>query len=77
MQMMQDGSYLVGAGEAAPDAVLEETPLVVVVVPAVRETVLEPTDSRDGRGVEVLVIRRVGILDGVASSVLSNDSVDP
>lgn len=64
--------FLVGAGEAAPDAVLDETPLVVRVV-----VVVEPTDSRDGRGVVVLVIRRVGIRDGVASSVLSNDSVDP
>lgn len=67
-----NGTYLVGAGEAAPDAVLDETPLVVRVV-----VVVEPTDSRDGRGVVVLVIRRVGIRDGVASSVLSNDSVDP
>lgn len=65
--------FLVGAGEAAPEAVLDETPLVVRVV-----VVVEPTDSRDGLGVVVvLVIRRVGIRDGVASSVLSNDSVDP
>lgn len=71
--------FLVGAGEAAPDAVLDETPLVVVVdVIRVVTVVVEPTDSRDGRGVVVvLVTRRVGILDGVASSVLSNDSVDP
>lgn len=65
--------FLVGAGEAAPEAVLDETPLVVRVV-----VVVDPTDSRDGLGVVVvLVIRRVGIRDGVASSVLSNDSVDP
>lgn len=64
--------FLVGAGEAAPDAVLDETPLVVRVL-----VVVEPTDRRDGRGVVVLVTRRVGIRDGVASSVLSNDSVDP
>lgn len=68
-----------GAGDAAPDAVLDETPLVVVVdVIRVVTLVVEPTDSRDGLGVVVvLVTRRVGILDGVASSVLSNDSVDP
>lgn len=72
--------FLVGAGEAAPDAVLEETPLVVVVVVVVvvpRVPLVEPTESRDGLGVVVLVIRRVGIRDGVASSVLSSDSVDP
>lgn len=73
--------FLVGAGDAAPDAVLEETPLVVVVVVVVVTRVVplvEPTDNRDGLdGVVVFVIRRVGILDGVASSVLSNDSVDP
>lgn len=61
-----------GAGEAAPDAVLDETPLVVRVL-----VVVEPTERRDGRGVVVLVTRRVGIRDGVASSVLSSDSVDP
>lgn len=72
-------AYLVKAGDAAPDAVLDETPLVVVVdVIRVVTLVVEPTDSRDGLGVVVvLVTRRVGILDGVASSVLSNDSVDP
>lgn len=64
--------FLVGAGEAAPDAVLDETPLVVRVL-----VVVEPTERRDGRGVVVLVTRRVGIRDGVASSVLSSDSVDP
>lgn len=64
--------FLVGAGEAAPDAVRDETPLVVRVL-----VVVEPTDSRDGLGVVVLVTRRVGIRDGVASSVLSSDSVDP
>lgn len=75
--------FLVGAGEAAPDAVLDETPLVVRDVVVVREVVVvvvEPTDSRDGLGVVVVllpVIRRVGIRDGVASSVLSSDSVDP
>lgn len=69
--------FLVGAGEAAPDAVLDETPLVVDVIRVV-VVVVEPTDSRDGLGVVVvLVTRRVGIRDGVASSVLSNDSVDP
>lgn len=72
-------SYLVGAGDAAPDAVLEETPFVwVVVVVVPRALVLvDPTDSRDGRGVVVLVILLVGIRDGVASSVLSSDRVDP
>lgn len=69
--------FLVGAGEAAPDAVLDETPLVVVVVVLPVVPLVEPTDSRDGLGVVVLVIRRVGIRDGVASSVLSSDSVDP
>lgn len=70
--------FLVGAGDAAPDAVLEETPLVVVVVVVVPLVpVVEPTDSRDGLGVVVVVTRRVGIRDGVASSVLSSDSVDP
>lgn len=74
--------FLVGAGDAAPDAVLEETPfvwvVVVVVVVVPRALVLvEPTESRDGRGVVVLVILRVGMRDGVASSVLSSDSVDP
>lgn len=64
--------FLVGAGEAAPDAVRDETPLVVRVL-----VVVEPTESRDGLGVVVLVTRRVGIRDGVASSVLSSDSVDP
>lgn len=70
--------FLVGAGDAAPDAVREETPLVVVVVVVVpRVPLVDPTESRDGLGVVVLVIRRVGIRDGVASSVLSSDSVDP
>lgn len=71
--------FLVGAGDAAPDAVLEETPFVwVVVVVVPRALVLvDPTESRDGRGVVVLVILRVGIRDGVASSVLSSDRVDP
>lgn len=71
--------FLVGAGDAAPDAVLEETPLVVVVVVVVVPLVpvVEPTDRRDGRAVVVVVIRRVGIRDGVASSVLSSDRVDP
>lgn len=70
--------FLVGAGDAAPEAVLDETPFVVVVVvvfPVRPET--DPTDSRDGRGVDVCVRRRVGMRDGVASSVLSSDSVDP
>lgn len=67
--------FLVGAGEAAPDAVLEETPLVVVVVLVV--PLVDPTDNRDGLGVVVVVTRRVGILDGVASSVLSRESVEP
>lgn len=71
--------FLVGAGDAAPDAVLEETPFVwVVVVVVPRALVLvDPTESRDGLGVVVLVILRVGIRDGVASSVLSSDRVDP
>lgn len=83
--------FLVGAGDAAPDAVLEETPfvwvvvvlvVVVVVVPPPRALValVDPTERRDGRGVVVVVvevIRRVGMRDGVASSVLSSDSVDP
>lgn len=43
-------AYLVGAGLAAPDGVRVE-PFAFVV---------EPTDSRDGLGVEV-VTRRVGI----------------
>lgn len=73
--------FLVGAGDAAPDAVLDETPLVwvvVVVVPLVL-VLVDPTDSRDGLGVVVLLggIRRVGMRDGVASSVLSSDRVDP
>lgn len=72
--------FLVGAGDAAPDAVLDETPFVwvVVVVPPRLVLVVDPTDSRDGLGVVVLVgIRRVGMRDGVASSVLSSDRVDP
>lgn len=73
--------FLVGAGDAAPDAVLDETPfvwVVVVVVPLVL-VLVDPTDSRDGLGVVVLLggIRRVGMRDGVASSVLSSDRVDP
>lgn len=73
--------FLVGAGDAAPDAVLDETPfvwVVVVVVPPLALVLVDPTDSRDGRGVVVLVgIRRVGMRDGVASSVLSSDRVEP
>lgn len=75
--------FLVGAGDAAPDAVLDETPfvwvvVVVVVVPLAPLVLVDPTDSRDGLGVVVLVgIRRVGMRDGVASSVLSSDRVDP
>lgn len=72
--------FLVGAGDAAPDAVLDETPFVwvVVVVVPLALVLVDPTDSRDGRGVVVLVgIRRVGMRDGVASSVLSSDRVDP
>lgn len=68
--------FLVGAGDAAPEAVRDETPLVVVVVVPVRPET-DPTDRRDGRGVDVCVSRRVGMRDGVASSVLSSDSVDP
>lgn len=73
--------FLVGAGDAAPDAVLDETPfvwVVVVVVPLVL-VLVDPTDSRDGLGVVVLLggILRVGMRDGVASSVLSSDRVDP
>ena len=49
--------------------------VVVVVVPVRPET--DPTDRRDGRGVDVCVSRRVGMRDGVASSVLSSDRVDP
>lgn len=72
--------FLVGAGDAAPDAVLEETPfvwVVVVVVPPRALVLVDPTESRDGRGVVVLVILLVGMRDGVASSVLSSDSVEP
>lgn len=72
--------FLVGAGDAAPDAVLDETPFVwvVVVVVPLALVLVDPTDSRDGRGVVVLVgIRRVGMRDGVASSVLSSDRVEP
>lgn len=73
--------FLVGAGDAAPDAVLEETPfvwVVVVVVVVPRALVLvDPTERRDGRGVVVLGILLVGMRDGVASSVLSSESVDP
>ena len=73
-------AYLVGAGDAAPDAVLEETPfvwVVVVVVVPLALVLVDPTESRDGRGVVVLGILLVGMRDGVASSVLSSDSVDP
>jgi hypothetical protein len=61
----------VGAGEAAPDGVLDDTPFVVF------EALADPTDKRDGRGVDVLIGLRVGIREGVASSVLSRDMVEP
>lgn len=50
----------------------------MVVVPLVL-VLVDPTESRDGLGVVVLLggIRRVGMRDGVASSVLSSDRVDP
>lgn len=48
--------------------------VVVVVVPVRPET--DPTDSREGLGVDVWVRRRVGMRDGV-SSVLSKESVEP
>lgn len=62
--------YLVGAGLAAPDGV-RELPFVFVAD-------AEPTDSRDGRGVDVVnvTLRRVGMRVCV-SSVLSNDKFDP
>lgn len=41
--------------------------------------VTEPTESRDGRGVDVVMVvtRLCGMRVGVPSSLLSNDRVDP
>ena len=77
---------LVGAGLADPEAVF----LVIVPVPFVRNAVDDGvTDRRDGReGVvvtpfaETLLLLaaedlRCGMRDGVVSSVLSSDSVEP
>lgn len=64
-------SYLVGAGLADPDGVRVLTPFVLKPLP-----IDEPTDNRDGRGVDVLVGVRVGILEP-SLSVLSNDSDEP
>lgn len=69
--------FLVGAGDAAPEAVLDETPFVVVVVVVPVRPDTDPTERRDGRGVDVCVSRRVGMREGVASSVLSRDRVEP
>ena len=70
MSMINELIYLVGAGLAAPDGV-RELPFVFVAD-------AEPTDSRDGRGVDVVnvTLRRVGMRVCV-SSVLSNDKFDP
>lgn len=69
-------TYLVGAGLADPDGVLG---LLIVLpnaeIPLLPFTfvIVEPTDRRDGRGVEpigvdVFVSRLCGIRDGVVSS---------
>lgn len=78
---------LVGAGLAEPEAVF----LFSVPVPFVREAeaIVGVTDRREGRGVVVVPLDEVGVLvlaaegfrcgmrEGVASSVLSKDSVEP
>lgn len=76
---------LVGAGLAEPEAVF----LFIVPVPFVRaaEAIVGVTERREGRGVDVplvvdaLVLAaedfRCGMRDGVASSVLSRDNVEP
>lgn len=77
---------LVGNGLAEPDGVRGRDDVPDVTPPAPPLTALEaddrvdaPTESRVGRGVELtmLVVRRVGMREGVVSSVLSSDSVEP
>lgn len=77
--------YLVGAGLAALEGVLgREMVLPNAEMPSLPVTlvIVEPvTDKRDGRCELPLGVvdprRRCGMRDGVASSVLSSDSVDP
>lgn len=64
-------SYLVGAGLADPDGVRVLIPFALNPLPSV-----EPTDNRDGRGVDELVGVLVGIREW-SPSVLSNDNDDP
>lgn len=83
-RLMPPPLVLVGAGLADPDGVLgREMVLPKADIPVLPLTLVipDPTDKRDGRGVvvvdDVLPNLRCGILDGVVSSVLSNDRFEP